>query len=231
MNGDEYPDDSALTAELVDSLAQVPVPERPPLAAITGRGRVHRRRRLAGFAGLGGATAAVVIALILGLTGVFDAAPTGIGPAQTAAFTLTSYTNGTISLKLSQVFDPAALQRALAQHGIPALAKADTYCSSTPAVPAPVGRRVLSIPRGIPAIVQSGNWPVKPSQLAPFVDPITMVLDPAAMPSGTELFIGNFDLGHTIFVGVIYTSSHICLNGQRPPAVVRLDRPPSAGHA
>jgi hypothetical protein len=132
---------------------------------------------------------------------------------------------------LSQVFDPAALQRALAQHGIPALVKTGTYCSSDPAVPAPVGRRVLSIPRGIPDIVQTGNWPVNPSQLAPSVDPITMVLDPAAMPSGTELFIGNFDLGHTVFAGVIYTDSRSCRNGQLPPAVARLDRPPSAGHS
>jgi hypothetical protein len=231
MNDDEHPDDSALTAELVDSLAEVAVPERPPLAAITDRGRVHRRRRRAGFAGLGGATAAVVIALALGLAAVFGVTPAGgTGPVGTAAFTLTSYVNGTVGLKLSQVFDPAGLQRALANHGIPALVKTDIYCSSHPAVPAPAGRRVLSIPRGIPDIIQSGNWPVKPSQLAPFVDPITMVLDPAAMPSGTELFIGHYNLGHTIFVGVIYTSSHTCINGQ-PPAVARLDRPPSAGHA
>jgi hypothetical protein len=228
MNYDEHPDDSALTAELADSLAEVAVPGPPPLAAITDRGRVHRRRRLTGLAGLGSTGAAAVIALVLGLTGVFGAARAP-GTMQTAAFTLTSYTNGTVSLKLSQVFTPATLQRALAQHHIPALAQTDTYCSSNPAVPAPVGRRVLSIPRGIPDIVQSGNWPVKPSQLAPFVDPVTVVLDPAAMPSGTELFIGNFDLGHTIFVGVIYTDAHTCSHGQLPPAVARLDQPPSAG--
>jgi hypothetical protein len=231
MNDDEYPDDndSTLTAELRDCLAEVAVPGRPSLAAITGRGRAHRRRWLASFAGPGGASAAVVVALALGPAGVFGAAPARTGTVRTAAFTLISYTNGIVALKLSQVFDPAALQRALAQHGIPALAKTDTYCSSIPAVPAPVGRRVLSIPRGSPDILQTGNWPVKPSQLAPFDDPVTMVLDGAAMPSGTELFIGNFDLGHTIFAGVIYTGSHICVEGQRPPAVARLDRPPSAG--
>ncbi len=231
MSDDEHPAGSALAQELRDSLSYLAVPGPPPLAAITNRGRVHRRRRLAGLAGLGVTGGAAAIALALGLAGVFGAAPARTGTVQAAAFTLTSYTDGTVSLKLSQVFDPAALQRALAHHGIPALAKTDTYCSSNPAVPAPVGRRVLSIPRGIPDIIQSGNWPVKPSQLAPFVDPITMVLDPAAMPSGTELFIGNFDLGHTIFVGVIYTSSHTCINGQQPPAVARLDRPPSARHA
>ena len=58
-----------------------------------------------------------------------------------------------------------------------------------------------------------------------------MVINPAAIPSGTELFIGYFDLGHTFFVDLIYTSSHTCRNGQQPPAVARLDRPSSAGHA
>jgi hypothetical protein len=229
-NHDEHPDDSALTAELVDSLAEVAVPGRPPLAAITSRGRVHWRRRLAALAGLGGTGAGALLALTLGLTGVFSAAPAP-GALQTGdAFTLTSYANGTVSLKLSQVFDPAALQRALAGHGIPALAKTGTYCSSNPAVSAPAGRRVLSIPRGIPDILQTGNWPVKPSQLAPFVDPVSMVLDPAAMPPGTELFIGNYNLGHAVFVSVIYTDSHTCSNGQVPPALARLDRPPPAGH-
>jgi hypothetical protein len=50
------------------------------------------------------------------------------------------------------------------------------------------------------------------------VDPVTMVIDPAAMPSGTELFIGFFDLGHTLFADLIYTSSHTCSNAQQPPA-------------
>ena len=159
MNDDEPRDDSALTAELVDSLAEVAVPERPPLAAITGRGRVHRRRRLAGFAGLGGSGAAAVIALVLGLTGVFGAAPARTGTGQTAAFTLTSYTNGTVALKLSQVFDPAALQRALAQHGIRALVKNDTYCSSNPAVPSPVRLGVLPIPRRAGSVTERRQGP------------------------------------------------------------------------
>ena len=244
MNDDEHRDDSALTAELLDSLSEVAVPERPPLAAITSRGRVHQRRRLAALAGLGGATAAVVIALVLGLAGVFGAAPAGgTGMMQTADFTLTSYTNGTVALRLGQMFDPAALQRALAQHGIRALVNIGTYCSSSPAAPSPI--RVGVLPGSGPAgkrhrvgpglgdgqgILETVNLPVKPSQLAPMVDPISMVINPAAMPAGTELFIGFFDLGHTIFVDLIYTESHTCVNGQRPPALARLDRPPSAGH-
>lgn len=243
MNDDEQPDDSALTAELVDSLAKVAVPERPPLAAITRRGRVHRRRRLASFAGLGGAPAAVVIALALGLTGVFGTAPgRGTGAAQTAAFTLTSYVNGTVSLKLSQEFDPAALQRALSRHGVRALVRTGTYCLSSPAAPSPVRLGVLPSPRpagtrhratpgpGGQGFWQSATLPVKPSQLAPMADPISMMINPAAMPSGTELFIGFFSPGYSVFVNLIYTSSHTCTNGQGPPAAARQDRPSSAGH-
>lgn len=243
MIHDEHPDDSALAAELVDSLAEVPVPGRPPLAVITGRGRVHQRRRLAGFAGLGGAPAAV-IALVLGLTGVFGSGPAGgTGTIRTADFTLTSYVNGIVALRLGQMFDPAALQRALAQAGIRAVVKTDTNCSSNPAAPSPVRLGVLSIPgpagkrhRARPGphgqgIIEGINLPVRPSQLAPTADPVSMVINPAAMPAGTELFIGFYDLGHTFFLDLIYTRSHTCSNGQEPPAVARLDRPPSAGHA
>jgi len=227
MSDDERPTDGELTQELRDSLSELAVPERPSLAAIAGRGRVHRRRRRAAFAGLGGATSAVVIALALGLTGVFGTAPgRGSGTVQTADFTLTSYVNGTVALRLGQVFDPAALQRALAQHHIAALVRTDTYCSSNPAVPAPVSRHVLNLPdpggtrqqRATPPnILLTGNFPVMPSQLAPSVDPVTIVLSPAAMPSGTELFIGNYDLGHTILVSVVHTGSHTCQYSQEPP--------------
>jgi hypothetical protein len=232
MNDDERPDDSALTAELVDSLADLAVPERPPLAAITDRGRVYQRRRLAGLAGLGVACAVTGIALVLGLTGVLGAAPTRNGTAQTAAFTLTSYTNGTVSLKLSQVFDPAALQRALAQHGTRALVKIGSYCSSSPAAPSSIRLGVLPGASPGPAgtrrraapglgngqgIWESVTLPVKPSQLAPMVDPISMVINPAAMPAGTELFIGYFDLAQTIVVNLIYTGSHACRTTVQPP--------------
>ena len=208
------------------------VPERPPLAAITSRGRVHRRRRLAGFAGLGVTGAAAVIALVLGLAGVFGAAPAGgTGTSQTADSTLTSYINGTVALRLGQLFDPAALQRALAQHGIRALVKNDTYCSSSPGYPTRSSAGYCPArPRhrtdGDYGISMTANFPVKPSQLAPLDDPITAVLDPAAIPSGTELFIGDYDLGHTFFLDLIYTSSHTCIIGQRPPALDRLDLPP-----
>jgi ferric-dicitrate binding protein FerR (iron transport regulator) len=96
MNHNEHRSDSALTRELCDSLSELAAPERPPLAAITSRGRTHRRRRLAGYAGLGGTGVAAGAALALGLTGVLGAAPArSAGTIRTAAFTLTRNANGT----------------------------------------------------------------------------------------------------------------------------------------
>jgi hypothetical protein len=43
------------------------------------------------------------------------------------------------------------------------------------------------------------------------------VIKPAAMQSGTELFIGYFNLGHSVLVDLIYTSSHTCVNRQVMP--------------
>jgi hypothetical protein len=227
MNHDEHPNDSALTRELRDSLSELAAPERPPLAAITSRGRAHRRRRLAGFAGLGGAGVAASTALALGLTGVLGAAParsTGTirtaaparstGTIRTAAFTLTSNANGTDTLTLShsQMFDPAALQQALVQHGIPSLVKTGTTCASNPAAPDPYSIGVLSNrPRVKPAA------PYSPALSRRVAHTVT-VINPAAMPSGTELFFGYFNSDHALFFDLIYTSSYTCSNGQPPAA-------------
>ena len=234
MNHDEHPNDSALTRELRDSLSALAAPERPPLATITNRGHAHQRRRLAGFAGLGVTGAAAGTALALGLTGVLGAAParsTGTigtaaparstGTIRTVAFTLTRNANGTDTLTLthSQMFDPAALQRALAQHGIPALVKTDTFCSSNPAAPDPhsIGALTVQLANGHPLPKPSpAVRTVVPANFVP-ADTVT-VINPAAMPSGTELFFGYFSSDHGLFFDLIYTSSYTCSNGQQPPA-------------
>jgi hypothetical protein len=237
MNHHEHPDDSTVIRELRDSLAELAVPRQPPLAAITGRGRGHRRRR-AGFAGVGVTGAAASIALVLGLTGAFGPfPPRSTGTIGGSAFSVTSYTDGTLRVKLGLLFDPAALQRALAYYHVPALVRNASFCSSSPAIPDSVINGVLPgaarpQPRstaaqhrsGVPnlfvdfnGLFLSGNFPVKPSQLAPSVDPVTIVIEPAALRPGLELFIGYFNLGHTVLVGLIYTSSHSCVNRQIMP--------------
>jgi hypothetical protein len=214
MNHDEHPNDSTLTQELRDALSELAAPERPPLAAITNRGRAHQRRRLAGFAGLGVTGAAAGTALALGLTGVHGAAPAGsTATIRTAAFTLTRNANGTdtLTLSMSQMLDPAALQRALAQHGIRALVKTGTYCSSNPAAPEPGSIGVLTVelangtrvPKPAPAFKTPANF-------VP-ADTVT-VINPAAMPSRTELFFGYFNSDHGLFFDLIYTSSYTCSN-------------------
>jgi hypothetical protein len=49
----------------------------------------------------------------------------------------------------SQIFDPAAFQQALAQHGIRALVKTGTYCTSNP--PAPDPASIGCYPSGRPS--------------------------------------------------------------------------------
>lgn len=220
MNHHERPDDSLVTQELRDSLAELTMPRQPPLPDITSRGRGRRRRRRAGFAGAGVSGAAACIALVLGLTGVFGIAPSAIG---STVFSVTSTTDGTVSLRLGQLFDPAALQRALAQHGVRALVRIGVYCTSSPPVPDSAVSAALPGSPGSPSgnqfhgIYLSGNFPVNPGQLAPSVDPVTAVINPAAVRSGTELYIGYFNLGHTVLADLIYTSSHTCVKRQLMP--------------
>jgi hypothetical protein len=174
--------DAAELRELRDSLSGVAVPERPRLEEITARGRAHRRRRLSAVAGLSVAAAAACTALALGLTGVLGPAGTP-GTVHTAAFTLVSNSNGTATLTINpkELLDPAALQSDLARYGIPAKVTVGSFCSSDPA-PAGFSQVVSSQPAG-PATATPQNA----------VHP-TITIDPAAMPAGTELSIGNFQL-------------------------------------
>jgi hypothetical protein len=85
MSHAENPNDSALTQDLHDALSELVIPERPPLVAITGRGRAQQRRRLAGFAGLGVTGVAAGTALALGLTGAFGSISAGGAPSRQSA--------------------------------------------------------------------------------------------------------------------------------------------------
>jgi hypothetical protein len=219
MNDDEHPDDSILTRELRDALSKVAAPERPPLAAITSRGRAHQRRRLAGFAGLGVTGVAAATALALGLTGVLGAAPArSTGTIRTAAFVLTRNANGTDTLTFSKshVLKPAALQQALAQDGIRALVKINTDCSSNPAPPSASSIGVVSIqlPDGTPVSIPATH---EPGTRIPAN--AVIVFKPSAMPTGTEMFVGYRSYGTGAIATrlsafhLIYTSSYTCSNG------------------
>ena len=198
---DEMSDNEVLRAAS-DSLSAIPMASPPDVEAIMARGRARRRHRLSAVAGLS-VTAAAGTALVLGLTGVLGPAPArSTGTIRTAAFTLVSNSNGTATLTLSpgELLDPAALQSDLAQYGIPALVTTGSFCTSDPA-PAGFSQVVSEYP--------PGPWTLTPQS---GVQP-TITIDPAAMPAGTELSVGDFQLSsgeqQADFV-LIDTSSYTC---------------------
>jgi hypothetical protein len=204
MSGNDQMTDGAELRALRDSLSGMAMPERPRLEAITARGRARWRHRVSAVAGLSVAAAAGT-ALALGLTGVPGPGPAP-GTIRTAAFTLVSNSNGTATLTINpkELLDPAALQSDLAQFGIPAKVTTGSFCSSDPA-PAGFSQVVSSSPAGpFTATPQNGVHP-------------TITINPAAMPAGTELSIGNFRLSSGVYSGqqqadfvLVDTGSYTC---------------------
>jgi hypothetical protein len=211
--------DSPLACELRESLTGITAPQRPPLETITARGRAHQRCRLTGIVGLSAAALAAATALAIGLTGILGSAPArGTGTIRTAAFTLVEHANGTATLTINpnELLNAAALQNDLQQDGIPALVTTGSFCSSDPA---PAGfSQVVSF---YPSPPRSG-W----AQLQAGVHP-TITFNPAAMPAGTELSFGYFQLSsgaqQADFV-LINTSSYTCTDTppSGPPVGARL---------
>ncbi len=188
-----------------DSLSAMPVASAPDVETITARGRARRRHRLSTIAGLSVAGAAAGTALALGLTGVLGPAQTP-GTIRTAAFTLVSNSNGTATLTINQgeLLDPAALQSDFAQYGIPAKVTTGSLCSSDTA-PAGFSQVVSVYPAG-PYTATPGSG-VQP----------TITIDPSAMPAGTELSVGDFQLSSGEYSGeqqadfvLIDTTSYTC---------------------
>jgi hypothetical protein len=215
---DQMSDDEVLRAA-ADSLSAIPLPGRPDAVEIMARGGARRRRRARRLSGLGLAGTAAATVATLGLAGVFGggagpASPVSTGTIRTAAFTLARNTDGTATLTLSQhqLFDPRALQAALARDGIPALVKIGTYCSSHPAPPRPDSIGVLSVqlPDGTPVAKST------PGHQHPIPADAVTVINPAKMPAGTELFFDYIHNGLT--GGLIYTHFYTCVSG------------PQAGH-
>ena len=198
MNGDSALDtvrDSLTTAK--DSLTEVRM--GTSLDIIVQRGRATRRRhRLIGLAGTG--MVAVTAALSIGLSGVIGSTD-GRGTIRTAAFTLISNANGTATLTINPrvLLDPSTLQSDLKQDGIPAMVRAGSFCSSDPP-PAGFLRVVSFQPKA------RGSRPHQP------VAHLTVTFNPSAMPKGTELSFGNFQLanGQQTSFALIDTGSYTC---------------------
>jgi hypothetical protein len=198
--------DSAELRELRDSLSGLDLPGPPRLESITARGRAHRQRRLsrAGRLSVGGVVAGT--ALAVGLT-VAHGPTAKLGTIRTAAYTLKHNANGTDTLTLNpgELLNPSQLQSDLARYGIPAMVTSGSYCTSDPA---PAGFSQVATGPG------PGTW-----QAGSGTQP-TMTIDPSAMPTGTELSVGDFQLPtgeQQADMDLISSSSYTCTS--TPPTL------------
>jgi hypothetical protein len=209
MSDNQQLTDSIELRELHDSLAGLALPERPRLETIAARRRAHRRRRLGGVAGLSVAGVAAGTALVLGLTGVLGSAQPAPAVIRTAAFVLTSHPNGTdtLTLKPGELFDAAALQSDLQKFGIAAKVTSGSFCNSDPA-PSGFSNVVTFQPAG-PFTIQ-----------LPSGTPATITIDPSAMPAGTELSFGDFQVGgeQQADLALINSGSYTCSSTPPGPA-------------
>jgi hypothetical protein len=221
MNGyDDLSNEDVLRAA-ARSMATIPAAAPPDVNAIMARGRARRRHQLAG-AGMAGVTGIAGVAVTsLALTGGLGGGGTagtggGIGTIHTEAFTLSENANGTAELRLNraETFNPEALQRALAQDGIPALVTSGRYCSSDPALPSPHHLGVLSVlvPDGIPL------GPPGPSSEQSVPPGSVTVINPAKLPAGTKLFFDYTRTGgsESLTGGLLATHSYTCVKGGPP---------------
>ncbi len=181
-----------------------------PVAQIISQGRaVRARRRIpSAVTGLAVITAAAAV-LGLGLSGAFGSASAHrAGAFETAAFTLVKHANGTATLTIhpNELLDTAALQSDLHQDGIPALVNSGSFCFSDPK-PAGFAQVVSFYPMPSP---QVRNTP--PGQA-------TITFHPAAMPAGTELSFGVFQLssgGQQADFALIDATSYTCTSSPPP---------------
>jgi hypothetical protein len=195
-----------LTAELQrmasDAARQA---DRLAAAEVIREGDRRRRRSVAlrSLAVLSVAGVAAGVTLALGLTGVHGSVPAHRTFAiRTAAFTLTGNANGTDTLTINQLVlvEPSTLQKDLTLYGIPAIVSTGRFCSSNPG------------PAGFSKVVSLSMHGSLPNQ--------TMTIDPSALPAGTKLSFGSFQLPTETAVTLIDKNSYSCTSAAPsfPPA-------------
>jgi len=202
MFDDDQLTDSPELRDLRDSLNDMAIPARPPLAAIEARGRAHRRHRHPGVAGLfvaGAAAGAAVTVALAGGGSTNQAALPAPTPARshpprqitTSSYTLVSDTSGKVKLtiKPGKLFRSAELESDLARYGIPAKVTKGRLCTSHPE------------PEGLRKAVSFSTTHQ------------TITFDPSGIPAGEELSIGHFWIWHhaqLVEVVLIKTGSFSC---------------------
>ena len=184
-----------------------------PVEQVYARSRIRRRRQLSGLtAGVAATTAGAATAITLSLSGPAPARsgnppPVSSGTAKLAAFSVTSGPGGSTRLTLHkgrkyQRLDPAAVRRALARRGIPALVTVGTFC------------RPAAIGGAGPNQVKHGSPPAGGSAQAGGPG---LVINGRAIPPGKELSIGLFP--GVVRMRLVNDGSHLtCSSGFHQPA-------------
>jgi hypothetical protein len=165
MNDDEML--TALRSSLAgvkDSLDEVRFDR--PVSAIAGKARGRRLQRGLSAGAAGGL--ALGVGLAFGLSGGGQVAAKGVH-VNLDGFSVNTTSDGLVNVTIGDLKDPAKLRTALAQAGIPAIVNVGKDCSTT---------------RGLPQVQKVVVHEEHPPREA------IILLNPAAMPAGTELDFG-----------------------------------------
>jgi hypothetical protein len=166
-----------------------------PVDQIVRRSRtVRTRRRIPALAGALVVTAAGAIAMTMLLA---DHQPSHPGTAQLTAWTVTKHADGTISVTIRELRDPAGLQHTLRADGLPT--SVTFFGQQNPAcVPYPHRRgqsrsetRRMTIIKGLFTGRYSSGTIVRPAASGG-----GLIIDPSALPSGVGLQIGAGPVRH-----------------------------------
>jgi hypothetical protein len=211
---DHDTDTSAVLDTLKDSLDHIGMHTSAEQIVAAGRARQHRR--LAG-------TAAGVVLAAAAITGATlnSTPPAGDGVhVHTVAYTVDSQNDGTVRVtwdKQRYFEDHAGLQEALRAAGFPVLIKVGEFCrgpqDTATLDPSGVGPGVENVMRG-----ERGDD-----------GKVTFVFTPAAMPAGTQLFIGYLSPAQLAAVGgnpgsverLVPSSGPLTCTTEPPPAHLR----------
>jgi hypothetical protein len=147
-----------------------------PASAVMGRARSRRLRRALAAAGTGALAAGVALGLTLGgaLGGQAGAQQVH---ANLDAWSVNTGTSGTVYVTIRELRDPAALRAALAKAGVPAVVSFGEFSGASRQAELPQLHQVLGITNRSAGLL--------------------LTIKPAAMPAGSELDIGVFDLPAT----------------------------------
>jgi hypothetical protein len=206
------------------SFGELVVPMCPSPEGIIAAARARGRRRRVSVAAAGLGTAALVAIVVPSLAPAGKPTPTTTAPlatappatappARLAGFYVATNADGTTTYTLSSGLlaeAPDALTATLAQHGIPAIVRQGSFCSSHPA-PAGIAQIFVPAPSSDQDLAGDGK---------------AVAIDPSAIPAGTALSIGLSSAGGStaVHLALVKKNDYSCAD-MAPPGADSADQP------